>query len=192
MRQKPKAPTTAETLKYIQQNRIAYGADERARYVEHVCGLLLNDRFWPGASDDMFTIKDHAPQVAVRRCEVANRVSTTCGSGWGFFESRSCEVANGVSTACGSGWGFFESRSCEAAKCRKLGRSGFSTACASSLVRTGSRSDRVNAAHVQLLGHLNQTNAPPNGPPVLGRIALDVSSPHVSKGPPSGKELWDA
>jgi hypothetical protein len=82
-----KTPTTAEILKSIQQTRLAYGADERARYVEHVCGLLLNDRFWPGAADDMITIEDHLAEDA-RPSWVEFRVPPSGGHHWRILPAK--------------------------------------------------------------------------------------------------------
>jgi hypothetical protein len=134
-----KPPTTTETLKDIQQNRIAYGADERARYVEHVCGILLNDRFWPGASDDMFAIEDHEAKDALPSLVDLFEFGVPPSGG---LLSRLLPAKAGTLNS----W--------------------------DASVRTGSGSDRTISPHLKLLGHLNQTNAPPNGPPVPGRIAI--------------------
>ncbi len=58
MMMRPKSPTNEETTRNIQR-QIPYGPDERARLVEHVCAILLDSRFGPGASDDMFYIEPY-------------------------------------------------------------------------------------------------------------------------------------
>ncbi len=50
-----KARTEEGTIKNI-KHRIPYGPDERARVVEHVCGVLLDSRFRSGGADDIFYI----------------------------------------------------------------------------------------------------------------------------------------
>ncbi len=155
MRKRPKAATIAETLKYIQQNRIAYGADERARYVEHVCGLLLNDRFWPGASDDMLAIEDHEAWDALPSWIDVFEWDAPCGSP---------RVSKGGRRTLATSHPFAIDA------CTALPHGQASAQSWDASVRTWSPSDRATAPHLQLLGHLNQSNAPPNRPPVLGRI----------------------
>ncbi len=44
MNTRPKAPDIATTLKHIQRKRLAYGGNERTRFVEQFCAILMENR----------------------------------------------------------------------------------------------------------------------------------------------------
>ncbi len=84
----PNALATEETLKNLIRRSIAYGIDERARYVEHVCSILLDSRLGPGSSDDMFTLEEHLAENALpMRIDLSEPGATATGSRQSVFKS---------------------------------------------------------------------------------------------------------
>ncbi len=83
---KRRAPTDQEILRNVKR-RVRYGFDERARFVEHVCGLLLTDRFGPGAADDMIVIEEHAEEDAPPSCLELSAPGITAAC-WTKFDRR--------------------------------------------------------------------------------------------------------